>query len=156
MTRIRCPRPSPGARRTAILRRFLRFSLNSKPVSYTHLPLSYAAATLNKTWAHLTHRVHLDDPPQELPADAWGYNEDGSAISLRDGPFVDGDIYEFAYTARDPTVNGLGLAAVRDFNAWLRNAEADDAGHPNPLAHDVTRIYTEAVSQPGRMLNRCV
>ena len=116
-------------------------------------PLSYAAATLNKTWAHLTHRVHLDDPPQELPADAWGYNEDGSAISLRDGPFVDGDIYEFAYTARDPTVNGLGLAAVRDLNAWLRNAEADDAGHPNPLAHDVTRIYTEAVSQPGRMLN---
>jgi hypothetical protein len=42
---------------------------------------------------------------------------------------------------------------VRDFNAFLRYEKADDAGTQNPLAGDVTRIYTEVSSQPGRMLN---
>jgi len=101
----------------------------------------------------LSRRPHLDDPPEEIPAAAWDYNSDGTAIHLAGGTFVDNDIYEFSYTARDPTVNGLGLAAVRDFNAWLRYADTDDAGRRNPLAHDVQRIYTEAYSQPARMLN---
>jgi hypothetical protein len=38
---------------------------------------------------------------------------------------------------------------VRDFNAFLRYAMADDAGVANPLAGDVQRIYTYVVSQPG-------
>ena len=36
--------------------------------------------------------------------------------------FVANDIYEFSYIAKDPTVNGLGFAAVRDFNSFLRYA----------------------------------
>ena len=115
--------------------------------------LSYPAATLDKTKAKLTHRVHLDDVPVEIPAGGWNYNATGTAISLVGGNFVNNDIYEFSYTAKDPTVNGLGFAAVRDFNAWLRDAKKDDAGTPNPLAHDVKDIYTEVVSQPGRFLN---
>jgi hypothetical protein len=67
--------------------------------------------------------------------------------------FVNNDIYEFAYTAKNPTVNGLGFAAVRDWNAWLRYATQDDEGNANPLAGDIQRIYTEVVSQPGRLLN---
>jgi hypothetical protein len=50
-------------------------------------------------------------------------------------------------------VNGLGFAAIRDFNSFLRYAKADDAGTANPLAGDVTRIYTETSSQPARTLN---
>jgi len=115
--------------------------------------LNYPAATLDKSQAKLTHRVHLDDVPVEIPAAGWNYNAAGTAISLAGGNFVNNDIYEFSYTAKDPTVNGLGFAAVRDFNAWLREAASDDAGHPNPLAGDVQRIYTEVVSQPGRFLN---
>jgi hypothetical protein len=57
------------------------------------------------------------------------------------------------YTARNPTVNTIGLAAIRDFNAWLRYETTDSAGNANPLAGDVRRIYTEVVSQPGRTLN---
>jgi hypothetical protein len=67
--------------------------------------------------------------------------------------FVANDIYEFSYTAKDPTVNGLGFAAVRDWNAFLKYESKDDAGNANPLAGDITRIYTEVVSQPGRLLN---
>lgn len=115
--------------------------------------LHYPAATLIKRWARLTHRVRLDDPPQEIPESGWDYDADGTAISLTRGNFIDRDIYEFSYTARDPSVNGLGLAAVRDFNDFLRHAQADEAGYRNPLAGDVQRIYTEAYSQPARMLN---
>jgi len=115
--------------------------------------LTYAAATLDKTKAKLTHRVHLDDTPAEVPATGWNYNATGTAISLTTGNFVNNDIYEFSYTAKDPTVNGVGFAAVRDWNAWLRYSSHDDSGTPNPLRGHVKRIYTEVVSQPGRMLN---
>jgi len=66
---------------------------------------------------------------------------------------VANDIYEFTYTAKDPTVNGIGFAAIRDWNAWLRYETKDDAGTANPLAGDVTRIYTVTRSQPARTLN---
>jgi hypothetical protein len=120
--------------------------------SYT---LSYPAATMDQSKATLTHRVHLDDVPVIVPASGWAYDADGTAISLlpTGTAFTPNDIYEFSYTAKDPTVNGIGFAAVRDFNAFLRYEEADDAGTANPLAGDITRIYTEVSSQPGRMLN---
>jgi hypothetical protein len=118
--------------------------------SYT---LNYPAASLDKTQAKLTHRVHLDDVPQPVAEVDWSYNAAGTAISLAGSGFIANDIYEFAYTAKDPTVNGLGFAAVRDWNAWLRYESFDDVGTPNPLAGDVERIYTEVVSQPGRLLN---
>ena len=90
-----------------------------------------------------------------VPSTGWAYNGSGAAISLLPAGkrFVAGDIYEFSYTAKDPTVNGLGFAAVRDWNAFLRYESKDEAGTANPLAGDVTRIYTEVRSQPGRMLN---
>ena len=117
--------------------------------------LTYPAATLDWSKATLTHRVHLNDMPQIVPASGWQYVADGSAIALLPAgtPFVANDIYEFSYTAKDPTINGVGFAAVRDWNAWLRYETRDDAGAVNPLAGDITRIYTEVQSQPGRFLN---
>ena len=115
--------------------------------------LSYPAATLDKALARLTHRVHLDDTPIEIPASGWNFNAAGTAISLASGNFIGNDIYEFSYTAKDPSVNGLGFAAVRDWNAWLRYERQDDFGTHNPMAGDIRRIYTEISSQPGRLLN---
>jgi Alpha/beta hydrolase domain len=117
--------------------------------------LNYPAATKDQSKATLTHRVHLDDVPEVVPASGWAYNADGTSIHLLpDGArFKAGDIYEFSYTAKDPTVNGVGFAAVRDFNAFLRYEKADGSGAANPMAGDITRIYTEVRSQPGRMLN---
>jgi Alpha/beta hydrolase domain len=121
----------------------------------TSYALSYPAATLDQSKATLTHRVHLNDKPEKIPASGWKYNADGTAIELLPAgtPFVRNDIYEFSYTAKNPTVNGVGFAAVRDWNAWLRYEAKDDFGTANPLAGDITRIYTEVVSQPGRLLN---
>jgi len=104
--------------------------------------------------AVLTHRVHLDDVPDTVPTTGWAYTDaTNTAIKLVPGPFVNNDIYEFSYIAKNPTVNGLGLAAIRDFNAFLRHAKTDDSGVPNPLYGDVQRIYTETSSQPARTLN---
>ena len=115
--------------------------------------LSYAAVTLDKTKATLTHRVHLNDAPQIVPASGWNYNAAGTAISLVGSSFIANDIYEFAYTAKDPKPSGLGFAAVRDWMEFLRYERRDDFNNPNPLARHVKRVYTEISSQPGRMLN---
>jgi hypothetical protein len=127
--------------------------------------LSYPAANAADTvTAKLTHRIHLDDVPQPVPAAApgvagWQYtNAGGTAIRLVNAagvavPFVANDIYEFSYTAKNPTVAGLGFAAVRDWMAWLRYAAQDDVGTKNPLASYIARVYTEISSQPGRMFN---
>ena len=115
--------------------------------------LSYPAATLDKTRATLTHRVHLDDAPQVVPASGWNYNADGTAISLVGSSFIANDIYEFAYTAKDPKVLGLGFAAVRDLMEFLRYERRDEKDNPNPLAGHIKRVYTEILSQPGRFLN---
>jgi hypothetical protein len=130
--------------------------------------LSYPAADMDKSKATLTHRVHLNDSPQKMPAFGsstctgtavcWDYNASGTAIRLVNAAggsvnFTNNDIYEFAYTAKDPSPKGLGFAAVRDWNAWLRYEAHDDLGNPNPMAGDIQHIYTEISSQPGRLLN---
>lgn len=121
----------------------------------TSYALTYPAATLDQSTGTLTHRVHLDDPTQVVPASDWAYNATGTSIHLLPAgtSFIANDIYEFSYTAKDPSVNGIGMAAVRDWNAFLRFAVRDDFGTPNPMAGDITRVYTETVSQPGRLLN---
>ncbi|HEX7272780.1 MAG TPA: alpha/beta hydrolase domain-containing protein [Casimicrobiaceae bacterium] len=134
--------------------------------------LAYPAFTTDPTTnGVLTHRIHLDDTETSMPtpkttippfgsaacasaAVCWKYNS-ATVISLVSPAnaaqsFVNNDIYEFTYTAMNPTVNGLGFAAIRDFNSFLRYAPADKG---NPLAGDVTRIYTETSSQPARTLN---
>jgi hypothetical protein len=109
--------------------------------------------------AVLTHRVHLDDTPQVVSTSGWAYTDaTNTAIKLVDPAnpnvtFINNDIYEFSYIAKNPTVNGLGLAAIRDFNSFLRYSMRDDFNTPNPLAGDVQRIYTETSSQPARTLN---
>jgi hypothetical protein len=104
--------------------------------------------------AVLTHRVRLDDPAVTVPTSGWAYTDaTNTIIKLTPGPFVNNDIYEFSYIAKNPTVNGLGLAAIRDFNSFLRYSTQDDSSTANPIFGYVDRIYTETSSQPARTLN---
>jgi Alpha/beta hydrolase domain len=116
--------------------------------------LTYPAATLDQSQASLTVKQFLNDPPTPIPASGWEYVDERTIRLLPAGTtFQQSHIYEFTYTAKDPLVLGLGLAATRDFVSFLRHAETDDEGNPNPLANDVQHAFTFAVSQPGRYLN---
>ena len=120
----------------------------------TRHPLAYPATTLTKSQATLTLRQHLPDAPQPVPVEGWEYIDERTIGLLPAGtPFQQSAIYEFTYTARDPMVAGIGLAATRDYVSFLRYATADEVGHPNPLANAMQYTFSFAVSQPARYLN---
>jgi hypothetical protein len=117
-------------------------------------PLTYAAATLDKTQASLTMRAHYADAPTLIPPTDWEYVNPQTVRLLPAGtPFQNGSLYEFTYLAKDPLIAGLSFAGVRDLTAFLRHAVTDDLGAPNPLAGDVRHIYSFGFSQPIRFLH---
>jgi len=116
--------------------------------------LTYPAATLDKSKATLTVRARLEDEPTTVPASGWEYADERTIRLLPVGtPFKQGHVYEFRYTAKDPVVAAVGLAATRDFISFLRHAATDGSSTPNPLAGDVRYVYTFSISQPTRALN---
>jgi hypothetical protein len=64
-------------------------------------------------------------------------------VHLKSG-FLPGKIYELIYTAKDPAVVGVGLAAVRDFLSYLKY-------DPQATA-PIKRVYAVGISQSGRFL----
>jgi hypothetical protein len=124
---------------------------DGKSVRYV---LTYPAAIRDKAKATLTVRARLDDQPAKVPESGWEYVDDKTIRLLPAGtPFEQSHVYEFVYTARDPVVAGLGLAATRDLVSFLRHAVKDEAGAANPLAGDVHNTFSFSISQPSRALN---
>jgi hypothetical protein len=118
-------------------------------------PLTYPAATLDKSAATLTMRVRYQDQPSLVSTDKWDFaNEAGTAIRLSpQTPFRQGTLYEFIYQAKNPVVAGMGFAAIRDLASFLRSEQRDGEGNVNPLAGEATAIYTACVSQPCRTMH---
>ena len=122
--------------------------------------LNYPAASPDKSKASLTVRKNYADAPIPVPASDWDY-VDAKLNSVKltsgnfggPGSFGPTALYEFSYIARDPTVVGLGFAAIRDLATFVRTAKADDKGVANPLAGDVQFIYTFCSSQPCRTMH---
>jgi len=130
---------------------------NAEPASE---PLTYAAASADKSKAFLTVRENYGDAPQLVPSAGWDYTDATlKAIKLNagnfgaPGTFGPTALYEFTYVAKDPIVAGLGFASVRDLATFLRDAKSDDNNTANPLAGDVQRIYTFCLSQPCRTMH---
>ena len=121
----------------------------------TIAPLTYPAATLDKSAATLTVRVRYEDEPSLVPADKWDFaNGAGTAIRLSpQAPFRQGTLYEFVYQAKNPVVAGMGFAAIRDLASFLRSEQHDSDGNANPLVGEATAIYTACVSQPCRTMH---
>ena len=129
---------------------------------------SYSTVSLDTRDATLTRRRYPYDPPQVIPSDQWqfacvesGVGGETHAVERAVVPaarhirlptgFQPGWIYELVYTAKDPLVHGLGHIAVRDFISFLKYADADAAGQPNPL-RGVEKAYAWGRSQTGRCL----
>lgn len=133
---------------------------------------SYPAASLDTAQAALTRRRYAASRREPIPAGAWSFTRieespavDGlgrdraviasdSHIHLHAG-FETGWIYELVYQARDPRVLGLGHLAVRDFVSFLKHADADADGNPNPLragSGAIEKAYAWGRSQTGRCI----
>jgi hypothetical protein len=124
--------------------------------SATTIPLTYAPASLTdksevvftarQSWNNANGQQDYNSP--STPVTTWNYvsNADGSvsvnftppaSVPGPNGTSVapdQGTIYSFVYRAKDPTVNGIGFAAVRDLVSFLRNTDKDAQGNANPLA----------------------
>jgi hypothetical protein len=87
----------------------------------------------------------------DCTAAPWPGTPDPSRICLKDG-FRAGRIYELVYTARDPLVLGVGLAATRDVVSFFRYAGKDAAGTPNPVASAIDHAISVGDSQSGNFI----
>jgi hypothetical protein len=123
---------------------------------------AYEATGTSNDGAVLTRRVRQGDARETIPADQWAF-----ADCTKDKPFpgtpndkrlclaggFDTDhIYELIYTAKNPTVAGIGLAATRDFITFLRDRQPAEADLVNPLGDGVASAIIFGSSQSGRFV----
>jgi hypothetical protein len=116
---------------------------------------SYEPASPDTSRATLTMRVHEGDPRVAIPPDQWAFADctktpfpgvpSARNICPKNG-FDTNHIYELVYEAKDPLVDGLAFAAVRDLIAFLHHAQSG-----NPLAGDIKTTLLFGHSQAGRM-----
>lgn len=116
---------------------------------------TYTTSTMDTTMATLTVKAHLTDAPTTIPSTGWTWTSPTTIALLPAGTnFTAGSIYELVYTANNPWVAGIGLAAIRDLASFLRTATTDvTSGTANPLAGDVQRMVSFGSSQPARTMN---
>jgi hypothetical protein len=111
---------------------------------------------LDTTGTTLTVREHEADPRKPLPASSWHFIDERH-IEITAAPGFDrGAIYELIYPATNETVADIGLAASRDFVSFLRYADQDSTGQPNPARESGTTFKAAlafGVSQTGRAIN---
>lgn len=74
---------------------------------------------------------------------------DPSRICVKSG-FDPALLYELVYTAKDPYVLGVGMAAMRDVVSFFRYEAQDAAGTPNPIFGQVRHVIGMGNSQAGR------
>ena len=132
-------------------------------------PPAYEAISTDNSKATLTRRVHQNDPRELIPNMQWAFADctsapfpgvpDPTRVCLQGG-FDTNHIYELLYTAKNPTVMGLGFAATRDFNSFLRNGDRDRKGKKggeepelvNPLGDGIENAIIYGSSQSGRWI----
>jgi hypothetical protein len=112
--------------------------------------LSYPVA--DRATAQLSVHARADDPRQSPPELKFSFIDDTTIEITRPSGLIPDALYELTYTARDPKVTGMGLAAIRDVTAFLRR----EGGAANPLAADgqsgISRAIGVGISQSGRVL----
>ncbi len=72
------------------------------------------------------------------------------------GGFNPALLYELVYTAKDPFVQGVGNAAMRDVISFFRYATKDDVGTANPMAGKVQWSIGFGNSQSGRFMKNMI
>ena len=137
---------------------------NSQPMIVHSNPVPYRPISLDTSEASLTtHASESIDgvvgATAAVAATDWAFAKcsaenpfpgtpDPTQICLKNG-FDPQLLYQVVFSAKDPPVLGIGFAAFRDVGSFFKNAAADDAGTPNPVANGVSWAITRGVSQSG-------
>ena len=118
-------------------------------------------ASLEPSKATLTRRASEDGAIVPLRSADWAFADctrtpfpgkpDPRKLCLKGG-FNPAYMYELVYTAKDPKVYGIGFAATRDLNSYLRYGVQDDTGTANPLRGRITAAVSQGNSQSGNFL----
>jgi alpha/beta hydrolase family protein len=110
-----------------------------------------AAADPDSNESQLTVRDSVLGTRKPIPRSSWQFARVVNGQPIPDptyiylsGGFEPGKIYEVVYRAKNPTVVGLGLAAIRDTVSYLKYAS-------DPTLN-VSRAYGFGISQSGRFL----
>jgi hypothetical protein len=117
--------------------------------------------TLDTAKASLTRRSSPDGAAVRVAPAEWAFADcaakpfpgtpDPSKICTKNG-FESTSEYLVQYTAKDPLVLGIGYAATRDLNSFLRYAEQDDNGASNPVAKRIKWAMSRGDSQSGNFI----
>ncbi|HEX4595025.1 MAG TPA: alpha/beta hydrolase domain-containing protein [Bryobacteraceae bacterium] len=118
-------------------------------------------ASLETSKALLTRRTSEGSEIIPIRSSDWAFADCGTTafpgtpdptkVCLKNG-FDPAFLYELTYTAKDPYVIGIGYAATRDLNSFLRNAEPDASGAANILPKKMSFAIGQGSSQSGNFL----
>ena len=127
-------------------------------------PTRYPPLTLDTTQASLvrvppeTISGQQTGPATPIASTDWAFADcrtvpfpgtpDPTRICVRNA-FDPTQVYYLTYTARDPFVLGIGLAAIRDINSFFKYSAQDDVGTQNPLAGRIGFVMAHGQSQSG-------
>jgi hypothetical protein len=122
-------------------------------------------ASLDTGRAQLMRQTSDTAPLEAMSSAEWAFADctraafpgrpDPTKLCLRGG-FDPRYAYTLVYEGKDPKVLGLGFAATRDLISFLRYAEKDDSGAPNPVGGRVRWSVASGASQSGNFLRSFV
>jgi hypothetical protein len=133
----------------------------SQGLNVQNNPLPYRPATLDTTQATMTVRLHESmtgnvQVVRTIPSTDWAWasctdfahqTPSPTQICLKDG-FDPNLLYQLVFTAKDPLVLGVGFAAFRDLESFLKF----DTSPQNPVAGAIKFSIARGVSQSGNFL----
>ena len=155
-----------GSEITGVVRTEYVLTEGRRSVSLTEAPYTagtrpYEPVSLDHTKATLTRRARETDPREPIPHTDWAFADCSTTpFPGRPSPemiclknlFDTNQIYELIYTAKNPSVLGIGYASIRDLLTFFRHEAADGSGTRNPLAGQIQTILMTGTSQTGAAL----
>jgi len=147
-----------------VLARFINMPPNSHTLSLTTAVAGLVyqrPATLDTSKATLNKRSSEGGEIVPIASGDWAFADcatvafpgtpDPSKICAKSA-FDPAYLYELVFTAKDPLVMGIGYAATRDLNSFLRYADADENGTANPIAKKISWVVSQGNSQSGNFI----
>jgi hypothetical protein len=124
-----------------------------------------APVSLDTSRASLSWAASDTSPATPVPSSEWAFADcagkpfpgtpDATKICVK-GNFQPKRAYTLSYVAEDAKVLGVGYAAIRDLVSFLRHADADRDGTPNPAGGAARAAIGTGVSQSANVLRSMV